>query len=237
LLKGISLRECLTVAVIAAVTVALELAVFYCGRHVGLPGRDAAIASIAAATVWVALAAPVLAAGRDTPFAAVIRGGAIADASAVLLVVLWLSETGVTFVSAAEVYCVWAAMALAAMALVRMARTSPGRYAVAVGVAALEMLALSTPLWVNGLLAALEGSWREGATAWAVRINPFYSILAALAERMHFVWNEAPLMYRLTRIGDYAAPPAVAWYTAVVIYLIVAALACGVSLLRPRRQS
>jgi hypothetical protein len=51
------------------------------------------------------------------------------------------------------------------------------------------------------------GPAASSVACWAVRGNPFYSITSAVAARTHFVWHSAPLMYQITRIGDYAAAP------------------------------
>jgi len=102
----------------------------------------------------------------------------------------------------------------------------------ALAAALLLMLLLATPLWTGGILASLDGEARHAAVRWAVEVNPFYGISAAVVDRTQWVWHQSPLMYRLTRIGDYAAPPPVAWYAAAWRLALVAMGLAGLKLLR-----
>jgi len=120
--------------------------------------------------------------------------------------------------------------------VVRCARTLTGRYAVAVVAAGVFLALLAAPFWTNGLLLTLTGAGR----AWALRVltvvDPAFGMAAATAERLHFVWNEAPLMYRVTVIGQYVPAPPVDWYAPVLAYggLAVAAFMVAAARARPR---
>lgn len=220
-----------------AATVVVELGAYVVGRAGGASQRNATLAMLAVAAVWVALAAPALAAGGRGWFDALCRGGIVADGSGVALAVLWLAPGPMTLWAALKVYCILAALAMAAVAVVRAGRSDAGRCAIAVAWSTVVMAALAAPFWSNGLIASLQGRPRRLAVAWLVRVNPFQSILAATRRQLACVWNEEPVMYRLTRVGEYVQGPSVRWYTAAALFAIVAGIFLGVGLLRrPARE-
>ncbi len=216
---------------LALATLVAETGVYGICLIGGAGFRWATLASLAAASMWVALACGVVAAGGADGIAALLRGGVVADASAITLIVLWLSSPFVTFFAAVKIYCTLLAMALLGVAAVRGPRTNAWRYIAAAMVAALMIAALATPLWIGGLLRLAGQGTRQTIVEWAVLLNPFYCIASAIAEETAFVWHEAPLLYRLTRIGDYVARPP--WYAAAVCYALAAlVLASGKAVVR-----
>ena len=219
-----------------AATVTLELAVLFLAR--ACTGElYAVLAALAVGAVWIALACPVLAAGGKTWLSAMLRGGIVADASAVMLVVVWLSSPHVAFAAAVKIYCIYAASALLGIAAVSCARTTAARYAAAVAAAVAIMLALTTPFWVGGILKAAGPEAARTIAAAAVRVNPFYSVTAAVFETANFAWNEAPIMYtRIQQIHDYATA-APRWYSAPAIHATLAALLAATNLLRRQEHS
>jgi len=231
---GVLRRDGPAAAAAAIATIAVELGIYLLGRACGAGARNSALAALATGTVWTAVASGVLAGGGKNSLGALLRGGIVADASAVVLVVLWLSVPQMTLPAALKVYCIYAAMALAAVAAVTSARSPAGRYTMAVAAAMIMFASLTTPLWIGGLLAEADQQTAQNIVAWAAYANPFYCVTAAV-EQMRFVWHRAPLMYHITRIGDSAAPPPVPWFAAAAIYACLAVMLAAVSLLRRRR--
>ena len=223
----------------AAATVIVEMAVYVLARALGAPLALAALAALAACTVWVALASAAWAAAAKATLGALLRGGVVADASGVTLLVLAGISPHVTLLAALKVYCALAATALFAIALVCCGSRRPGRCGAAVAAACVLAAALGTPLWTGGLLALGGQEAKQAAVAWAVYANPFYSVTAAVVERTRFVWHQAPVMYNITRIGDYASPPPTPWWAAAAIYAGAACVIAAAKLLisRLRRSS
>ncbi len=215
-------------------TLVVELGVFLAAVWLGLPPRQAALATLAATVLWVVLAAPALAAAGPGGFAALLRAGAAVDASGVTLLVLWAACEEVTFPAAAKAYIILAAMALASAAWVRLARTGPARAAVALVVAMILLACLATPFWIGGALRVADRPTAAGLAALAVHANPFYGVSAAIAERARFVWHESGFLYRITRLGDDAAPPPSLWYACPLAHAALAVLAVGLAGLRRR---
>jgi len=173
-----------------------------------------ALATLAVCTLWAALAAPALAASGPAAWDALVRGGIVADASVPALLVLWALCPQVTFVAAVKIYCVLAAMVLFGTA---------GRYAAAALASVAMLIVLASPFWVGGAIHNQPRPVVRAVTEAAVLANPFYAVTASVTETMRFTWHQAGLLYRLTRIGDYAAAPPLSWYPAVAVHLAAAA--------------
>jgi len=233
-------RDGWAVLCISSATIAVELGVYAIGLAAGASRLGATLACLGATALWVALTAGLFAARGDDALAMLLRGGTVADASAVTLMVLWLDSPFVTLVAAVKIYCTLLAMALLGIAAAGIRRRPAGRYAGAVVSAAVMFAALTTPFWTGGLLAATAGELRQDVVRWAVMVNPFYCITAAVAEQTAFTWHQAPMLYELTRIGDYAAPPPPAWYAAAwrfaAVALILLLARAGVSVASRRRR-
>ena len=224
------------VAAIAAVTVAGQLAVFLLPQAFGVSARAAMLAALTASGVWVALASPILAAGPARGISAVVRGGIVADATAVLLLVLWLSRPEVTFLSAVKLYCIYAAVALCGVAGARCASTQAGRYTGAV-IAAVILLALQAgPFWLSGALQGVPQAHKTAVAGIALRLNPLYGVFSVVAEGTGFVWHLAPMMYRITRLGEDIPVPPVWWYEPAGIYLLLAGILSATHLVKRRRR-
>lgn len=209
---------------IIALTLAVELGAYFLALG-ATSRRDALLLGLGACTVWVCLAAGPLALGGRSTLGALLRGGSAADASLLSLLVYWALDAGAegprlfTFVNVLQVYCTLAAVAIFAVALVLAFAGPVARSAAAVAAGAVLMIALATPLWIgSSLQAAREDQTRRQVIRAAVYVNPLYSITSPLAPRTQFVWHQAQEMYRLTRIGDYAAPPPVPWYASTLLY-------------------
>ncbi len=222
---------------VAMVTIALELGVWGLAGLAGASPRNAVLATLAAATVWVCLVGPVLSAGPQRGLGGWMRGGITADATAVTLVVLWLGTPWMTFLGAANVYLILAMVAVAAVTVVRCGRTALARRRLAGGVSVALMAAVTTPLWSNGLIMALQGPARQAAVKWLLAVNPLAAIFTATAKSLGFVWSEAPLMYRITVLGHYVPVPRVGWLATILVYTAVIAAAVAVMLCRRRKPS
>ena len=233
LLREILARDAPAMLAAAIATIALLLGVFFLTRaRTGEP--NASLAALAAGAAWVALAGSVLAAGGRTWLPAVLRGGIVADASGVALVVIWLLSPHVTFVAAIKIYCIYTACALLGVAAVCCARTAAGKYAAAVLAAAAIMLVLASPFWAGGIVRAAGRNAGPAIAAAAVHANPFYSITAAVFEQTHFSWNTAPVMYNeVQQIGS----PAPRWYSAAAIHATAAVLLAAIALMRQPERS
>ena len=233
-ISGIIRRDGPAVAVAAIATIAVELGIYLLGRACGAGIRNSTLAALATGVLWTAVASGVLAGGGKNSLGSLLRGGIVADASAVVLIVLWLSVPQMTLLAALKVYCIYAAMALAAVAAVTAAKSPDGKYTMGVAAAVVMFVSLTTPLWIGGMLAEADPKITRNIVTWATYANPFYCVIAAV-EQMRFVWHRAPLMYHITRIGDSAAPPPVPWFAAAAIYACLAVMLSLVSLLRRRR--
>ena len=231
-------REGKAVLALSAATIVVELGAYGLARAAGGGAISAALGALAAACVWVVLACPLAAAGGKDGWGSVLRGGIIADSSAVLLIVLCLTAWDgegrrvVAFLAAVKIYFVYAAVSLAAAAAVCCGKTRATRRVLALVSAVVLFTLLATPFWTVGLLECLSGPARDQAAAWAVLWNPFYSVTSAVAERTGFVWHYGSVMYRITRIGQDVIPPPVAWYSAVWRYGLLAGLFGAVALRR-----
>ena len=222
------------VLVAATATIIVELGAFALARWRGAGSAAAMLTMLAVSTVWVAMASPTMAAGGQRIISSWLRGGVVADASAVALVVGWLAAPEMTFLAAVKVYCIFAAVCLAGTAVVAIGRTSAGRYALAVTVAVVLMIALASPVWLGGPAGYLGPDGRQTLALAAVRANPFFGVTAALSDSGQYVWPEMSVMYGMTALGDSIPLPPVGWRWPVIVYLAAAAAGLGASLLRRR---
>ena len=226
---------------IAAMTILVEGGAYAAGRVLGIGPMSSALAALASAVVWTALAAPIAAAGGRNRLDALLRGGMVADASAVVLLALWLvarnGQTGepyVTLSAAAKIYCTLAAMALLAVAGVTCSRSVAGRHILAVALAVMFMLLLTSLLWAGVPLAAVDSPVARariaGVTLW---INPFCSVAAAIVGETDFTWYRYGWMYNHTPVVNYPkADPS--WYAAALMCLCAAGIVLCVGVLRRR---
>ena len=220
----------------AAVTVAVELGVFFAAIGGGVSRGNAALACLAVSIVWIILACPAVCTAFQKPLAALLCGVAVADASAVALVVLYFMCPQVSFPAAMKIYCIYAAVALACIAAVNCARTHAGKFVVATGIAAMLMFILAGPFWI-GVLADVPRQIKPAFVTSAVYANPFYCIWSAIVENLPLAWHQMPVMYRFTYMGSHIAPPPVPWYAAVIIYSAIAATFTATNLLRPLNRT
>lgn len=231
--RGSLRRDVWAAAVAACVTIAVELGVYYGWGGCGAGTRGTFHATLMAMVLWVIVSAGPLAAGGRTWLGILLRGGIVADASLVALVVLWLRTPYLNLLDVLLIYCTLAVLAIACVAAVSMARTAGGRFATATIAMTVTTAAAASPFWVGGLLQVTHGTLKDNIVAAAVWANPIYAVMSTLGEESAaFVWHQATVMYQITRIGDFAAPPPVPWYAAVVVYGVVSMLLAAVAILR-----
>jgi len=216
-------------------TAAVQVAIFLIPLSYGVPAGPLAAASLIIAGVWVATASAVFAAGPNSALSGVLRGGCVADATVVLLLVLWRMTPVVTFTAAVKIYCIYASVSLCAAALVRVARTARVRYLCAV-IAATALTAIQAGLfWLPGLLQLFEVRSKSAVAGLWLRANPLYGAFSAIAEESRFVWHYAELMYRITPLGEDIAVPSVQWWEPMAIHLVLAAGVAAWSVVGRRR--
>jgi len=229
---------------VAAATMVVIVGVYAAGRWGGVGVRNATVAALVAAAVWMTLVGPALAASSGEWVRQLLRAGTAADAA---LVAMWvivavspggaggeIGESGVvsgaggtlTFWGACKVYVTLAAMAAAAVFVVRMARGVWARQAAALVCSAGLFALLATPLWTGGIIAAASASsrdnarhWRDRVTTAAVWANPVYSIASATAAELQYTPHQSDYIYsaELTLIGDYATPTPTPWFVAAIL--------------------
>jgi len=233
-------RDGLAALFVTVATLGVELGVFLLARGFGVPlrEREAVLATLATMAVWVVISVPAMAASGSTAMGALFRGGIVADTSAVTLIVLCLATPFVTVLAALKIYCILATVTLACVAAVRCVRSDRARSAAAVVTAVLLCAALTTPFWIGGILQAGSPPVRHAAVGYAVAVNPLYSMFAAVVEQTGFIWHVAPRLYEITQVGDAVAPPPPEWYSAAVVYGLLACILVATHLVRlPRRRS
>ena len=211
--------------VVAALTLLVELGVYWLGLYSGAGPRDSFLAALGAMTVWVALASPALASG------AAAHGPA--GASIVSLIVLSFVSKYLTSEAAAQIACILAGMSLAASSAVRCAKSPTGRLAAGAMWALVMMLALATPFWTGSLLQTY-GRFCPALVAGAVYANPYLCVTAAVVNQTRFVWHSSGFMYDWSTLRD-AAPPAILWYPSSLMCLAAAAVFELIVALRRKR--
>lgn len=231
--RGSPRHDVWAAVVAGGVTVAVELGVYYGWKAGGAGPRGAFHAVLLAMVLWVIVSAGPLAAGGRTALGILLRGGIVADASVVTLAVLWLQTPYLSLLEVLLVYATLAMLAVVSLAAVSTARTAGGRFAMAALAMGVLIVAAASPFWVGGLLQMTHGPLKNAIVTGAVWANPVYAILATLeTENATLVWHQASVMYQITRIGDFAAPPPIPWYASVVVYGIAASVLGALAILR-----
>jgi hypothetical protein len=214
---------------------AVQLSVFLVPQVYDVPTRTLVRASLIIAGVWVALASAIFAAGPRSTLSGLLRGGCVVDATAVLLIVLWLRTPQVTFASAAKLYCIYASVALCSISAARCAATPRFRYLGAVFTGAMLTAMQGSLFWLPGLLQLAPSGYKSALAGAGLRANPLYGVFSATANESRFVWHYADaVMYRITPLGEDIVVPPVQWYEPMTIYLIIAGVLTFAVVLRSR---
>lgn len=237
------------VLVIAAATIFVELGAYWLSISMGTSAGRALVATMAVAVLWLAIAGPAAAAWGKGAWSSLMRCGAVADASGIVLIILWIVATDengrarLNFLTVVEMYCVLASMAILAMALVCMFHSPAGKAAMALIASACMFIAMASPFWAGWWLTGDDPRANQNAATWLVAVNPFFAILTCLNDirASAFDWLTSDVMYQITRMSDYVAPRRVPWYETTLLWLAAAAGACIVGfvarLLHPKSRS
>lgn len=225
-------RDGIAMLVAATVTILLELGAFFLARRLGRPANEAMVVFLAVASLWLALAPAALAAAGRGVMSPLLRGGIVADATGVCVLVLWLATPHVRFWGAVQLYCLAWSMALVGITAVWIARKPVGRCIAAVLAAMLFALALTSLLWLGAWIGRSSGPLDASVATWAVGINPFCAMTNVVARDVHFIWTEWGNMYAWTPVGEYAMPAPISWYETCLFYLSLAGGFVCVALLR-----
>jgi hypothetical protein len=202
----------------ALLTVIVELGTWGALRLMGLPADRVVLATLAMMVAWVPIAAAAWAVGATGLARCCLRGGEMADASGVALIVFWATGA-ISFVGAVKLYCILMAVALFACAIVSLSRQINRRVILAGMASVISMVMLASPVWLSGPASTMSQETARPVTVWAVRANAYFAATEAIADRIDFVWIDSGLMYRLTPLGDRLALPRTEWYWPVVMFL------------------
>lgn len=241
-LSGLLRRSGRAMVVGACGTAVAMVGLYLAARAGGATEANCVLTALAAVVLWIAIAAPMISASADDWASRLLRAGALADAAGLCLLVIWLlgragREPVLQFVAAVKVYCILGVMTLAAAAAVSVARGIVARYAAALASAIVLLVACSTPFWINGLVDYASPAWRTRIVELAVESNPFYAVTTILVERTHQVWHQSPVIYDITRIGEYNAPGPAEWYWFVLGCGAAGAAFFAVAMVRARWRS
>ncbi|MCD4823852.1 MAG: hypothetical protein K8S55_04545 [Phycisphaerae bacterium] len=239
-IRGLLSRDGWAMLAAVVATMIVEWGVFLTGRCCGVVFRESLLAALAATALWLAIGPGCFGAGASSALSAFIRGGIVADATAINLLGFWLLSLGggdfggLGFVGVVKVYCVCASMAVLGVAVVCLARRWVWRACLAVTCGLVLVVAMASPLWISAWIGGTSSPATQELVTWAVRINPFYAIADAVVEETGFVWHSWGLMYDWSRVGEYVNPAGGGWWQTCLLYLLAAG-GCGVvSLLRYR---
>lgn len=244
--KGCSLGEFFrseiwALGISTAATLAIILGTYFASQSHSAPAAENLLATLAIGAIWTALACPVLAAGGKSWLRALLRAGVVVDMLGIAFLIIWIAQRSdadnlpcLTVVGAMKAYCIYLAMCLVAVAAVGCARSPAGRYVAAVVAAVLLMAAMASPFWVNGTLEKALPANRAAIIGGAVGWNPFYSLSAAVVEETKIVWHQLPVLYSMTRIGEYTSPGPIQWAAILYRYGLVAGVLTTVAIVRAR---
>lgn len=221
------LRQNLLAMLIAAgATVVVQLGTYFIVGEVA--------PALLVALLWVVIAAPVFAAGGRSIIDALLRGGAVIDASVVVLIVSASAGPELGPVGAIKIYLIFCSVALAGCSLVLLGRNVTSRHILSV-VAVLLILALAAgPFWANGIITSVSAPWR-GRIAFGVRAcNPVFSTIKCLNVGYGFVWNEKSILYEHTVLGHDVPDQSAGWYVTAGVYGIFAFIVGAIATVRRR---
>ncbi len=224
---------------ILTATLVVELGCFFVCLSGGAGFDMSLIATLGIMSLWTVISSGPLAWWGRGNFLALLRGGLVADATCISLLIIWLqspNDSGLSFSGVVKLYCVFTAVTLAGVSAVLCVKRPAARLTVAVIVVGLLFCALASPVWASVHLGGSEPSpeAQQAIANWAVRINPFYAACDAVVFETNFIWHGWGEMYDLTRIGEYVSPVGVRWYQTVFLYLAAAIFFGIIALLRSR---
>ena len=232
--RGLLGRNIRAVLTAAAITLAVQLGTFYAARAF-MPVGTADVLTALLSALWVIIAAPVFAAGGRGLGDGLIRGAAVADSGAVVLIVLAAAGDAFGFRGVLGLYLIWMSIALAESALVCLARRPASRHVVAAAAAAGVLAISAAPFWANSAVLAARGPWRLWACRAIVAANPVFATSQCLSGDVEFIWNERPILYEHGVLGRDVPRPVIGWHVTAIAYALAAAGLAGVAVIRRPR--
>jgi hypothetical protein len=214
-------RNLPSMIVAAVATIAVQVGTYLAARP-AMGADGGAVLALLAGLLWLMLATPIFAAGGAGVVDALLRGGAVLDASAALLIVLVATSRTVTLPGAVKIYLIWCGLGVAECTLVLLSRR-PGNGRVVAAVAIVLALAVAAaPFWANGVITAVEGRQRVAVTFIVKATNPVFATSGCLRSGAGFIWNEAPLLYECTVLGRDVPMPSAPWHFTFAAYCVLA---------------
>ena len=210
---------------IMTVTILVELGSFIVGRFYGASFDHSLLAALGVSVLWCVISPGAISTGGRGLMWTFVRGGIIADSTAVSMLVLWIigygASGGIDFLGVVKIYCICVPLVLVSVGCVAIAKTPVGRAAAALIAVFLLSLALASPLLVNPWIVD-GGPYAETLGSWAVRINPFFAVCDAVVMQTGFIWRQGELMYEWSQLGEAVIPPPVEWYQTALLYAGIA---------------
>lgn len=193
------------------------------------------------AVLLCATAPGLLAAGEDRHWPALLRGADIIDGCGVGALLGWLvlgGESGVTLGAILSLYVVLLSVGGASLAAGRVGRRASTRLTAATAWGMLVLLLCASPFWISARLRPGRTMAAQQADATgAVFVNPYYAATNVFARQTGFVWHTEGVLYRLTRVGEYAPPRSVSWWTTAAGFAAAGALLASLALVSNRRKN
>ncbi len=207
-------------AIISAVVVTVVVEV---GAYIIFRIIPSAVGSVVPALLvsllWILISSPIFSAGGGTLLDGLIRGGAVADATGVLLIILAVAQKEVTVMGAVKIYLIVCSIVVLESLVVRLGRGGNSRHILA-GVIILLMVAVTAgPFWTNGIILSVPRGQGQRIAFFVRAANPVFATTDCLAGQQGFVWNERPVLYDYSVLGRDVPSQPVPWYITCAIYL------------------
>ncbi len=186
--------------------------------------------------LWIVVAAPVFSAGGRSVIDALLRAGAVIDASVVVLIVLAASGDAIGPVGAIKIYLIFCSVTLAGCSLVLLGRNIASRHVLAAVAVLLMLVVAAGPFWANGIITSSSKPRREHIAFGIRACNPVFSTIECLAAGSGFIWNERPVLYEYTVLGRDIPARSVSWYVTVGMYSIFALTVGAIAAVRRRER-
>ena len=220
---------------IMTLTILVELGSFIMGRFYGSSFGNSLLAALGVSVLWCVIAPGSVSVGGRGLMSTFVRGGVIADTTAISMLVLWIvgcgEPGGIDFLGVVKIYCICVPLVLTSVGCVAIAKSPVGRSVAVLIAVSVLFVTLASPLLINPWIVN-GGSHTETLGAWAVRINPFFAVCDAVVVQTGFIWRQGELMYEWSQLGETVIPPPIEWYQTALLYAGVALTLWVVALIR-----